>query len=70
MANEMVNEILDTEPSDKACELASRLVDNSTYTSTALAAMALYLTELGDAKAAGILLTCAGEMAKHEAETL
>jgi hypothetical protein len=59
-----------TEPTDDVCRRAAHLIDRAPFTSTALAAMAAYMTELGDSDAAQILLDSAALMAEHEARTI
>lgn len=68
---ELLEEIVNDEPSDVALEKLERSVESFQYTSTLLASLAaLYLDEYHDVDGNLLLLRFAEEFAEHEARTL
>lgn len=59
--------IENTEATDANVAQASKLLDSCSYTATALCALSIALSEMGDIKGANILLVASLEMARHEA---
>jgi len=62
--------IENTEATDATVQMADRLLSSCPYASTALTALSIALSEMGDVKAANMLLAAAQDMAKHESETI